>query len=85
MTNVMESYFVNLSAASTNDKAVLEILVSSNAKHAVTNSELAHKIMGLTLKNEELQRSVNSLNKSLGKKPSAPSGKTPRVPKLCLN
>ena len=52
MTDVMESYFVNLSAASTNDKAVLEILVSSNAKLAVTNSELAHKIMGLTSKNK---------------------------------
>ena len=85
MTNVMESCFGNLSAASTNDKAVLETLFSSNAKLVATNSELAHKIMGLTSKNKELQRSVNSLNKRLGNKPRAHSGETPRVPKLCPN
>ena len=41
--------------------------------------------MGLTYKNIELHRTVNSPNKKLGNKPSTPSGEPPRVPKLCPN
>ena len=84
MTDAMEYYFDNLAAAATSNKTVLETLVSSNAKLTNTNAELAHKIMGLTSKNEEFQRTMNSLNKNLGK-PSTPSGGPPRVPKLCPN
>ena len=82
MTDAMESYFYNLDVAATNYKAVMETLVRSNAKLTATNSELAHKIMGLTSKNKELQKNMNSLNKKLGNKPSTPSVKPPRVPKL---
>ena len=60
MTDTMESYLYNLSAAATNDKAVLETLVSSNAKLTATNSELAHKIMGITSKNEDGRSSRKS-------------------------
>ena len=81
----MESYFENLAAAATSDKFVLETLVKSNAKLTATNAELAHKIMGLTSKNEELQRTMNSLNQKLGKPSTTPSGEPPRVTELCPN
>ena len=53
MTDTMESYLDNLSASATYYKAVLETLVSSNAKLTATNAKLAHKPMGITSKNED--------------------------------
>ena len=85
MTDVMKSYFDNLAAAATNDNTVLETLVSSDTELTTTNAELTHTIMGLTSKNEELQRSVNVLNNRVGEKSSAHSGETPSVPKMCPN
>lgn len=91
MMQMVETYFNNLAAAASSDKAVMEELVKTNATlmgaNAMltgSNSKLATTVKCLTLQHEELQRTVNSLSKKLGLK--AGDGNQPsRVPKKFLN
>ena len=63
-TSVLEAlngYFDNLAAATTNEKALLEQLVTNNKKLTVTNEEPVIVIKKLTRKNEQLQQEIDSL------------------------
>ena len=51
----LEGYFDNLAAATTNDKSVLEQLVSNNANLAVTNEELVAIVKTNSNKNKDIQ------------------------------
>lgn len=55
VTSILESYFDNLASAATNDKAVLDKLVHSNATLSASNADLVTTVKKLTSKNEELQ------------------------------
>ena len=51
----LEGYFYNLTAASTNNKSVLEQLVANNTKLAVINEELMAIVKQISNKNKDLQ------------------------------
>ena len=63
LLKALKGYFYNLSAVTTNEKTVLELLVASNAKLVATNEELVAVIKKSTNKNKDLQQETNRLKK----------------------
>ena len=59
----LEGYFENLAAATTNDKTVIEKLVSSNVKLAAANKEVVAVVKKLINDNKDIQGEINRLKK----------------------
>ena len=83
----LDGYFENLTAASTNEKAVLEELVTNINTLTTSNTEMGATIKKLTGENIQLQQKLNSLKKlvqeerSTGRRQSAVG----RKPAICPN
>ena len=64
--SVLNGYFDNLTAAATNEKAVLDKLVETNVSLAASTAELTEKVSNIAGENWTLQQEINGLWRKLG-------------------